>query len=69
MSHLIGYIICSTTPEQDKIKKNTFFENCLKKMYIEFTKESKAGGGALHVQDSLRIAQNCFVELLSLDMQ
>ena len=38
-------------------------------MYIEFKKESKSGGGAFHIQDSLRIAQNCFVELLTLDMQ
>ena len=49
LSNLIGYVSCSTTQEQDKVKKNTFFENCLKKMYIEFTKESKSGGGALHI--------------------
>jgi len=35
---------------------------------MEFTKESKAGGGGLGVQDSLRIAQNCFCELLRFDL-
>ena len=68
LSHLVAYITCSTTAEEEKIKKNTFFETCVKKMYMEFTKESKIGGGAIHVQDSLRIAQNCFVEILSLDL-
>ena len=46
----------------------TYLSNCLKKMYMEFTKESKSGGGGLGVQDSLRIAQNCFCELLALDL-
>jgi nucleolar complex protein 2 len=46
----------------------SFFENCIKKMYLEFTKESKVGGGGHLVQNTLRQAQNCFVELLSYDL-
>jgi hypothetical protein len=45
----------------------TFFENSLKKMYLEFTKESRIGGGGHQVQETLRTAQNCFVELLAID--
>ena len=37
-------------------------------MYNEFTKESKQGGGGFQVQDRLRISQNCFVQLLGLDL-
>jgi hypothetical protein len=37
----------------------------MKKLYNEFTHESKVGGGSLLVQDSLRVTQNCIVELLS----
>lgn len=43
------------------------FETVMKKMYNEFARESKIGGGGLLVQERLRIGQNCFVELLSLD--
>jgi len=46
----------------------TFFQNCIKKMYMEFTKESKAGGGGHGVQETLRVAQNCFSELLAIDL-
>ena len=46
---------------------NELYENSLKKMYNEFTKESKLGGGGLAIQDSLRVTQNCFVELLSIN--
>lgn len=35
--HLVLYL---TTPTD-----NSFFQNSIKKMYLEFTKESKAGGG------------------------
>jgi len=34
----------------------SFFENSLKKMYLEFTRESKVGGGGHGVQNTLRIA-------------
>lgn len=34
-----------TKPGED----HTFFENSIKKMYIEFTKESKLGGGGHNV--------------------
>ena len=34
----------------------SFYVNCLKKMYIEFTKESKVGGGGHGVQDTVRVA-------------
>ena len=44
---------------------STMFEAMMKKMYNEFAKESKVGGGAFQVQERLRISQNCFVELLS----
>jgi len=37
----------------------------LKRLYNEFTAESKSGGGGFGVYDRLRISQNCFVELLS----
>ena len=43
------------------------FETSLKKMYNEFTKESKLGGGGFQVLDGLRVSQNCFVELLNID--
>ncbi len=39
----------------------------MKKMYNEFARESKIGGGGNNVQERLRISQNCFVELLSFD--
>lgn len=44
---------------------NVLFEATLKRMYNEFAKESKVGGGGYSVQDRLRLCQNCFVELLS----
>jgi nucleolar complex protein 2 len=47
----------------------TFFKISVKKMYLEFTKESKIGGGGHTVQTSLRVAQNCFVEILGLNLQ
>ena len=40
--HMIKYL---TKPGED----HTFFENSIKKMYIEFTKESKLGGGGHNV--------------------
>jgi hypothetical protein len=36
---------------------------------MEFAKESKIGGGGHSVQTSLRTAQNCFVEIISLNLQ
>jgi hypothetical protein len=47
---------------------STFFQNAIKKMYLEFTKESKIGGGGHAVQNTLRTAQNCFVEMLGLNL-
>lgn len=47
---------------------NSFFENSVKRMYVEFTKESKSGGGGHQVQNTLRTAQNCFVEILALNL-
>jgi len=50
-----------------KKDRTSLFEMAIKKMYNEFTKESKFGGGGLNVQDNLRICQNCFVELLNVN--
>ena len=36
----------------------------MKKIYNEFARESKIGGGGYQVQDRLRICQNCIVDLL-----
>ena len=47
----------------------TFFTTTVKKMYMEFTKESKTGGGGHAVLNQLRIAQNCFVEILKQDLK
>ena len=44
---------------------DVLFETTLKRMYNEFTAQSKVGGGGFGVLDRLRISQNCFVELLS----
>lgn len=41
----------------------------LKRMYNEFTAQSKVGGGGFGILDRLRISQNCFVELLSWNRQ
>ena len=43
------------------------FEATLKRMYNEFFRASKAGGGSYEVQNGLRTAQNCFIELLAID--
>ncbi len=48
-------------------QQKPLFDSVMKKMYNEFARESKIGGGGFQVQDRLRIAQNCFVELLSFD--
>lgn len=58
--HMVSYL--------QKPDDSTFFENAVKKMYMEFTKESKVGGGGHNVQNTLRIAQNCFVEMLSINL-
>ena len=58
--HMIKYL---TKPDD-----STFFQNAIKKMYLEFTKESKIGGGGHAVQNTLRTAQNCFVEMLGLNL-
>ena len=50
------------------LDKPEFFEMTVKKMYVEFAKESKSGGGGHSVQNTLRTAQNCFVEMLSLNL-
>eukprot|EP00347_Sterkiella_histriomuscorum_P015725 403355916 len=56
-------LIVWNNPKQDA----SLFEFAAKKLYNEFTKESKFGGGGFQVQDKIRIAQNCFVELLGLN--
>ena len=43
------------------------FEATLKRMYNEFARECKSGGGGFAVQNRLRICQNCFIELLNTD--
>ena len=58
--HMIGYMNASDD--------HSFFDKCIKKMYMEFTKESKTGGGGHSAQITLRVAQNCFVELLGLNL-
>ena len=50
------------------LDKQEFFDLTIKKMYVEFAKESKIGGGGHSVQNSLRTSQNCFVEMLSLNL-
>lgn len=46
--HMIGYLQAADD--------NSFFEKCVKKMYMEFTKESKTGGGGHSAQITLRVA-------------
>lgn len=46
---------------------NALFEASLKRMYNEFARECKAGGGGFAIQNTLRTCQNCFIELLSLN--
>ena len=48
LHHMIRYMTSSTD--------HTFFENAIKKMYLEFTKESKVGGGGHRIQKTLRTA-------------
>jgi len=43
------------------------YEATLKRMYNEFFKASKTGGGSYDIQEGLRTSQNCFIELLSID--
>lgn len=45
----------------------TLYEATLKRMYNEFFRASKVGGGSYDVQDALRTSQNCFIELLAID--
>lgn len=45
----------------------TLYETTLKKMYNEFFRASKVGGGSYDIQNQLRTSQNCFIELLSID--
>jgi len=52
----------------NKTDDHSFFESVVKKMYTEFTKESKIGGGGHSIQATLRTAQNCFVEMLELNL-
>lgn len=49
------------------INETALFESTFKKLYNEFARETKIGGGGYQVQDRLRITQNCIVELLELD--
>lgn len=48
-------------------ENKSLLETAMKKMYNEFARESKIGGGGMQVHERLRICQNCFVELLSFD--
>jgi len=50
--------------EETESMKN-LYENTVKRMYNEFARVSKFGGGAINVQDKLTICQNCFVEMIS----
>ena len=43
------------------------YEDTLKRMYNEFYRASKVGGGSYEIQDGLRTSQNCFIELLAID--
>ena len=45
----------------------TLYEATLKRMYNEFFRASKIGGGSYDIQDGLRTSQNCFIELLAID--
>jgi len=62
---LLMFYTQSTT---DKKETGALFELAVKRMYMEFTKESKTGGGGFQVQDRIRVAQNCFVGILGLDL-
>jgi len=62
-------LLCLFPKKQMHDKDNAvqaLFENTLKKMYNEFARVSKFGGGGYQVQDKLTICSNCFVEMLSL---
>jgi nucleolar complex protein 2 len=54
--------------QQGEKKDASLFEFTVKKIYNDFTLESKTGGGGFQVQDRIRVSQNCFVDLLSLDL-
>ena len=45
------------------------YEATLKRMYNEFYRASKLGGGSYNIHNNLRTSQNCFIELLSIDRQ
>jgi len=58
-----------TNPSDKTQQKDTqLFEFAVKRMYNDFTKESRVGGGGFQVQDRIRIAQNCFTQILGLDL-
>lgn len=56
--HLVAYDISKVKGDSSKEskEKSQMFERCVKQMYMEFTKESKQGGGGQSVQSELRIA-------------
>jgi len=58
----------SNPSDKSQKKDSSLFEFTIKRMYNEFTKESRSGGGGFQVQDRLRVSQNCFVQILGLDL-
>lgn len=64
-SLLLYFSQSGSAPEK---RDNSLFEFTVKRMYNEFTKESRQGGGGFQVQDRVRVAQNCFVNILGTDL-
>jgi len=52
--HLVAYHRASMGKDEEKVDQ--VLESCIKHMYLEFTKESRTGGGGFAIQSNLRIA-------------
>lgn len=67
-SVLVLYTPNNLAADKTQKKDTTLFEFAVKRMYNDFTKESKSGGGGFQVQDRVRVSQNCFTQILGLDL-
>lgn len=65
LNQILGFISCIKKEKkknsddeevEDETSLKSVLEMTLKKMYFEFAKESKAGGGSHEVQDTMRTA-------------
>ena len=52
----MGTMLMQYSRVEDESSLKSVLELTLKKMYFEFAKESKVGGGSYEVQDTLRTA-------------